>query len=98
MMLLLLSLMSIDCLPIAECDVGSYKLCFFAHLNKIGAASYNTNKLITTIPKSHAVDIKASLPDFISYWTRSPDLVIVNDDEFKFDADDRGLTVVIESP
>jgi len=85
-------------IPAAECDVGSYKICFFALLKKIGAASDNINRLEAVVPKSRAVDIQASLPDFISYWTRSPKLTVVNDTDFDSLKNDEGLTVVIESP
>ena len=94
LILLLLLLTAAYCTPVAECDVGSYKLCFFSHLGRIGAASYNTNKLMAYVPKSAEIGIKADMPEFISYWLRSPELVAVDD----YSPQPGALTVIIESP
>jgi len=83
---------------IAECDVGSYRLCYFAQMARISAATHNVNKLAAYVPKSSIGIIKEYMPEYISWWVKSPEFIPIDEDEFKKKDIDKKVTVVIDSP
>jgi hypothetical protein len=65
---------------------------------RIAPANDNVNKLVAYAPKSSVDAIKAHVPEYISWWIRSPEFIPIDDDEFKHKNIDNKVTIVIDSP
>jgi hypothetical protein len=78
-----------------ECDVGSYKVCFFSYLSDINPRSPGkAYELVAGVPADKIEAGGMTMPEYISYWVKSPSLTPLP----YVDDRDVGLTILIESP